>query len=95
VTYGSAKTNLDRIVSQHDQPQIEHLLLTAGGPDRTGMRFAGEEVIAAFLAEQPRLYIEVEHLQRVTLHLWSARRIVDVPVRPKEGDTTKPADEAS
>lgn len=92
VTYGSAKANLDRIVSQHDQPQIEHLLLTAGGPDRTGMRFPGEEVIAGFLAEQPGLYVEAEHLQRVTLHLWSARRIVDVPVPPKEGDT-KRADE--
>jgi hypothetical protein len=95
VTYGSAKANLDRIVSRHDQPQIEHLLLTAGGPDRTGMRFPGEEVIAGFLAQQPGLHVEVEHLQRVTLHLWSARRIVNVPARPKEGDDTKRADEAS
>lgn len=89
VTYGSAQANLDRIVNQHDQPQIEHLLLTAGGPDRTGMRFPGEEVIAGFLAEQPALFVEVQHLRRVTLHLWSARRIVEVPVRPKESDDTK------
>lgn len=83
VTYSGAKATLERIVSQHDQPQIEHLLLTAGGPDRTGMRFAGEEMIAGFLVEQPDLYVEVEHLQRVTLHLWFARRIVEVPVRTK------------
>jgi len=95
VTYGSAKANLDRIVRQHDQPQIEHLLLTAGGPDRVGTRFPGEEVIAGFLAEQPGLCVEVEHLQRVTLHLWSARRIVDVQLRPNRGDDTKRTDEAS
>jgi hypothetical protein len=95
VTYRSAKANLDRIVSRHDQPQIEHLLLTAGGPDRTGMRFPGEEVIAGFLAEQPEFHVEVERLQRVTLHLWSARRIVDVPVRPKADEETKQADETS
>jgi hypothetical protein len=89
VTYGSAQVNLDRIVNQHDQPQIEHLLLTAGGPDRTGMRFPGEEAIAGFLAEQPALHVEVQHLRRVTLHLWSARRIVEVPVRPKGSDETK------
>jgi len=93
VTYGSAKANLDRIVSQHDQPRIEHLLLTAGGPDRTGTRFPGEEVIAGFLAEQPGLYVEVDHLQRGTLHLWSARRIVEVPVRQKDGGDKKPARE--
>jgi hypothetical protein len=95
VTYSSAKANLDRIVSQHDQPEIEHLLLTAGGPDRTGRRLPSEEAIAGFLAEQPGLHVEVEHLQRVTLHLWSARRIVDVPVRSNEGDQPKQAGEAS
>lgn len=84
VTYSSAKANLDRIVDQHDQPEIEHLLLTAGGPDRRGMRFPGEEVVAGFLAEQPDLAVEADHLRRVTLHLWSARRIVELPVRPKQ-----------
>ena len=85
VTYSSARANLNRIVNQHDQPQIEHLLLTAGAPDRTGTRFPGEEVIAGFLAEQPGFSVETEHLQRVTLHLWSTRRIVDVPVEFKAG----------
>lgn len=94
MTYRGAKARLDRIVSQHDQPHIEHLLLTAGGPDRTGMRFPGEEVIAGFLLEQPGLDLEVAHLKRVTLHLWSARRIVDVRVRPKKGGDATRADEA-
>jgi hypothetical protein len=90
VTYGSAKANLNRIVNQHDQPRIDHLLLTAGGPDRTGVRFPGEEVIAAFLAEQPDLYVQAVHLRRVTLHLWSTRRIVEVPVR-RTADNDAPA----
>lgn len=85
VTYSSARANLNRIVNQHDLPQIQHLLLTAGAPDRTGTRFPGEEVIAAFLAEQSGFSVEAEHLQRVTLHLWSTRRIVDVPVESSEG----------
>ncbi len=80
VTATSARVNLDRIVHQHDKPEIDHLLLTAGGPDRGGMRFPGEEAVAAFIAEQPGLSVAAGCLERVTLHLWSARRIIEIAV---------------
>ena len=78
LTAESAISELRRIVSDHDKPEIEHLLVTAGGPDRAGVRYPGEEVVAAFIAEQEDLSIPADHLRRLTLHLWSARRVVDI-----------------
>jgi hypothetical protein len=72
---------LSRIVHDHDKAEIEHLLVTAGGPDRLGVRYPGEELLAAFIAEQEELAISVNHLRRLTLHLWAGRRIIDVPLR--------------
>lgn len=44
------------------------------------MRFPGEEAIAAFTANQPNVGFEAKHLDRVTLHLWASRRIVEIAV---------------
>jgi len=89
ITATSARANLDRIVHQHAKPEIKHLLLTAGGPDRGGMRFPGEEAIAALITEQPGLSVAAGYLERVTLHLWSARRIIEIAVesRPRPDST--------
>jgi hypothetical protein len=80
ITPNDAYDLLTRIVNAHDQPQIDHLLLTAGGPDTTGYRYPSEEAIAGFLLGEAELKLYVKHLKRVTLHLWFARRIVDIPV---------------
>lgn len=75
------QAQLQRITSDHDKPEIEHLLVTAGGPDPNGIRYPGEEAYAAFLVERDDLMISAEHLTQVTLHLWSTGEIVDIKVR--------------
>jgi hypothetical protein len=83
-TYSDAVAQLRRLVDRHDKDEIRHLLVTAGGPDRSGIRYPGEEALAAFVLEVSDLRITTRHLERVTLHLWSARQIADVPVERAE-----------
>jgi hypothetical protein len=82
VTKAMAMTELSRIVEQHDQPHIEHLVVTAGGPDRNGIRYPTEELIAALLFEEEPPAVKAAHLKRVTVHLWSRRETIDVAVYP-------------
>jgi hypothetical protein len=65
---------LQGIVTSHDKPVIQHLIVTAGGPDRRGLRYPGEEIQAAFMAQQPGFSVRAHYLRTVRLHLWSARR---------------------
>ncbi len=77
-----------RIVTAHDKPEIEHLLITVGGPDIDGIRYPGEEILGAFVAEGPSLTIEAEHLRSVTMHLWSAAEVIEVEVSRRSGAGT-------
>lgn len=79
-TISQARELLQRLVSKHDKPEIQHLLVTAGGPDRDGLRYPGEEMLAHFVIEQPDLHVNAIHLKRVTLHLWGQASIHDVTV---------------
>ncbi len=71
---------LQRIVADHDKPEIETLLVTAGGPDRRGIRYPGEELVAAFLSERA-VGLRARHLSAVTLHLWASGAIHEIPLR--------------
>ena len=70
--------------------EIEHLLITVGGPDIDGIRYPGEEILGAFVAEGPSLTIEAEHLRSVTMHLWSAAQVIEVEVSRRSGAGTIP-----
>lgn len=79
VTASEALGQLERLVAGHDKAGVDFLLITAGGPDRRGMRYPGEEMVAAFiLQEEPS--VSVHHLKRVTMHLWGACEAHDIPV---------------
>jgi hypothetical protein len=86
VTVGDLFDQLARLINKHDQASIQHLLVTAGGPDVRGYRFPGEEATAAFLLqEHPDLQTDgggvgVSNLHRITVHLWAARRFIDLPL---------------
>lgn len=80
LTESVVRAHLDRLVTSHDKPQIQHLLITAGGPDVEGFRYPGEELAAGFLAQLPDLSVKAKSLQKVTLHFWSARQIGCLPV---------------
>lgn len=80
VTMSEAITRLQHIVRDHDQPEIDHLLLTAGAPDSTGYRYPAEEAIAKFLLQDTKLVVSTRYLKQVTVHLWFSREIAQIPV---------------
>jgi hypothetical protein len=79
---------VQRIVTSHDKPAIEKLILTAGGPDRRGIRYPAEEAVAAFLLAQEGVEVAAKHLRAVAVHLWSARRIAYLEVKAASEDNT-------
>lgn len=85
ITGAGAVKMLQRIVSDHDQPAIQHLLVTAGGPDRSGVRYPAEEAVAAFLLAQPAVAVRARYLLSVSIHLWSARTVASVDVDRVDG----------
>lgn len=67
-----------RLVKQHDKPGVDHLLITVGGPNERGLAFLSEEAFMDFMLQQ-RVTIEApQHLSRVTVHMWSTARIVEL-----------------
>jgi hypothetical protein len=63
---------VQRLVDSHDKPGVNHLLITAGGPDSRGNIFPAEETVAAFLLEHPiGLSKAPMHIERVVLHSWA------------------------
>ncbi len=80
VTVSEAAARLQRIVRDHDRPQIDHLLLTAGAPDLTGYRYPAEEAIAKFLLQDTEFAVPTKHLKQISVHLWFSREIAQVPV---------------
>jgi hypothetical protein len=80
VTATRARESFDRVVNSHDRPEIDHLLVTAGGPDRNGYLYPGEEALGAFLVKDESLVARAQHLRKVTVHLWFMREIVEVPL---------------
>jgi hypothetical protein len=80
LTLDDVRAELERLTLKHDKPEIESLLVTAGGPDRNGIRYPAEELVAAQLAEGGDLALEAQHIQEVFLHLWGSCDVSDVDV---------------
>jgi hypothetical protein len=80
-----ALDELQRIVDKHDKPEIEALLITAGGPDREGICYPAESLIASNLATEGHLTVTADHLKAATLHIWDAS-IHDVPITRPAGE---------
>jgi hypothetical protein len=66
---------LQRLVDSHDQPGVDLLLVTAGGPDANGSVFPVEEAVADFVVTHPRgLGSPPKHIKTVVLHSWATGR---------------------
>jgi hypothetical protein len=75
LTSSAAWDEVQRRVDHHDQPSVDCLLVTAGGPDADGVIFPAEEPVAAFLLDHARgLSHPPEHIKRVILHSWATGR---------------------
>jgi hypothetical protein len=61
------RVDLQRVVPDHNKPEIEQLLITAGGPDRHGLRHPGEET-ALRLVLGTSSALKARYLQQITFH---------------------------
>jgi hypothetical protein len=80
-SYHSRQTllhELQRVVSKHDKPKINVLLVTAGGPDHAGFAHVSEHVLAQFLLEAKIQLAKTKHLSQVFIHLWHTGAIIQV-----------------
>lgn len=77
VTHDSTFAELSRVIGQHDQEGIDHLLITVGGPDREGYVYPGEEFLHRFARDHRPT---CTHLRRVTLHSFMTGEITDLVI---------------
>ena len=68
------------VIDSHDKPMIEHLILSAGAPDRSGWRYPAEEAVAQFVVKQPGLVIRTKFIRRVTVHSWFGHTLNDLAI---------------
>lgn len=76
-------SELSRRISQHDKPEINDLVFTIGGPNRSGFIHPSEEVIFDFMLSHPCPIPQPQHLQRVLAHSWETGRIFQFYPEPK------------
>lgn len=67
-----------RVVRDHDQNRIDHLLITVGGPDQDGFMFPAESYLIDTALNMPEPLTDLHHLSRVSLHFWPNGRIVEL-----------------
>jgi hypothetical protein len=67
-----------RLIEKHDKPGIDHLLITVGGPNNKGLGFLTEEVLWAFMLEEPIAPVKPSYLATVTVHVWGTGAIVEL-----------------
>jgi len=85
-------SEMQRLIDVHDQPGVDLLLVTAGGPDAWGNVFPSEEAVAEFLATHPLgLNRAPSHIKTVILHRWATGQatVLYPEVRPLFGPLYK------
>jgi hypothetical protein len=75
-----------RLVQSHDNPRTEHLVLSAGPPNRDGMCFRAESFADLVLRERPLKAVPTSHIRRISVHIWITGEIFDIPVTPSDAD---------
>ncbi len=80
VAESDLRDEIQRLINKHDQPMIDHLLLTVGGPDTYGLRYPGEELVARMLLAGAATGLAAQRLKRVTVHLYTEGDFADLPL---------------
>jgi hypothetical protein len=69
---------IGRIVEK-DRPGSDWLLISAGAPDNRGFAHPGEEAVATLLLKaQQATRLDLQHIRRVTVHVWSTGEAFDI-----------------
>lgn len=66
---------LQRVIRQHDKPSIDHLLVSAGGPDRDNVQYPADDFQLDLLSTRS---FEFKNLKRVTLHRWLTGQFLEL-----------------
>jgi len=77
-------SELCRLVQHHDNPRTDHLLITAGGPGKSGFMFPSEHYLMNAALDAAAPLTGIQYLKSVTLHFWETGRIVEL--HPSIGD---------
>lgn len=80
VTLHEVESEVNQMVSQHDNSETQQLLLSVGGPDLNGYRYPAENILGVILRERSIQQVEAHHLERGTAHVWESGDIIDIPV---------------
>ncbi|MBY6222860.1 hypothetical protein [Marinobacter nauticus] len=69
-----------RRVRDHDKPEIQELLISAGAPSGHGLSYPSDEIVANLALENapPDKPLECNHLKAVYVHIWSTGAIWQV-----------------
>jgi len=84
VTLHEVSSAVNRMVTQHDNPATQQLLLSIGGPGLNGYCYPAESILGEILRNNPLQQVEAHYIERVTAHVWETGDIIDIPIaRPK------------
>ncbi len=67
-----------RLVAGHDKPGVDHMIITVGGPNGSGLGFPTEERLMEFLLDAPEPIQTPAHIRQVRVHFWSTGRVVEI-----------------
>jgi hypothetical protein len=72
-----AWAEFERLILQHDKGTADELIVTIGGPDRSGYIYPGEEVLFEFmLSEGAMPKLSPQYVKTVFTHGWESGRII-------------------
>jgi hypothetical protein len=75
------RTELQRLVSKHDNGRINQLLVITGSPNGDGVYFPAEQILGVLLQEEPIQPVSAQHISQVTAHNWISGEVFDLPVQ--------------
>jgi hypothetical protein len=78
----SAWTELARLVERHDKPEIQHLVVTVGGPNRRGLAYPSEAALMELALATGIPKLAPQHITSVILHSWGDGRLIRVYPAP-------------
>jgi hypothetical protein len=79
-TIREISAEINRMVSQHDNPATQHLLLSIGGPGIDGFGYPSESMLGKILLDIPSPRVEAIYLNKVTAHVWDTGNLIEIQV---------------
>lgn len=89
-TVSEVWAELRRLIERHDKPEIQHLVVTVGGPNRRGLAYPSEDFLMdmALIAGPPTF--EPRHITSVVIHSWSDGRVIPLYPALEEAEPLYP-----